>query len=227
MSAGLVTVNNGFRRLKATSPVLFWPVAVAWVAFGGIGHGVAMHYLATALVILLYPLGAAALFWPLLVGTASNRLGGTINATLFAALFWWMSWVGWHVAEGGRQQGPFSGVDWAVAEGSVRDPYAFDGARGVAAGIAFATLTPAEWVPHFRALSEAKKIKEPRRRWRSSRSRPDSYFTPGELRWNWAWEPVVVWLMALMAVWPKHADRILVFGQYLKYLNPRRWGRRT
>lgn len=221
MSAGLVTLNAGFRRLKAM-PVLFWPVAVAWTAVGGLGHGVATHFLDARLMFLLYPLGAAVLLWPVLTDTATDKLRGTINAVLLTAILWWTSWLGWHVAEGARAPGPYLSSAWVSASYEGPDPYAFDVAKGAAAGRAFAGLAPAAWIPHFAALSEAEKLRVPTRRRRYYGTSRRAYLTPRQLRIGWSLEPLIVLLTALVAVWPRRAERVLHFAQYL---NPRRWRR--
>ncbi|MEL6765838.1 MAG: hypothetical protein AAFP17_01555 [Pseudomonadota bacterium] len=223
MSAGLVTLNNAFKGLKTAAPVLFWPVAVGWTALGGLGHGMAMHYTDTSLVLLLYPLLAAGLLFPVLIDTARNRLGGTLNAALLAALLWWTSWVGWHVAEGARPEGVFTGMAWVSTQWEGNDPYAFDPVAGAAAGVAFARLTPADWISYFSELSESKELREPQGRRRSGRSRPRRLLTPVELRRIWLAEPAILFLSALCAVWPRRANMLLSFAQYL---NPRNWFRR-
>ncbi|MEM7526667.1 MAG: hypothetical protein AAF416_03185 [Pseudomonadota bacterium] len=221
MSAGLVTLNAGFQGLRRRAPLLFWPVVFLWTAIGGLGHGLAMHYLDTRAVVLLYPISAAALLWPVLVDTGLGRLRGTVAAGVLAALLWWMSWIGWHVAEGARPEGPFTGMAWVSDRWEGNDPYAFDPRAGAAAGMAFARLPPKDWIPHFQALSETKKIREPgRRRGRGSNRR---LLTAVELRRLWIAEPFVLWGSLLIAVWPRKADRLLNF---LRYLSPRQWRRR-
>ncbi|MEM6422579.1 MAG: hypothetical protein AAF698_08315 [Pseudomonadota bacterium] len=221
MSAGLATLNAGFVALRRRAGIMFWPLVAAYTAIGGLGHGLAMHYMDTTLVFWLYPITAGALLWPVLVDTGLGRASGTVAAALLAALLWWTSWVGWHLAEGARPPGPFPSTAWLDAENGPppgQGPYDFDTGVGVAAAITFARMPSAEWPDYFFALSETKKLEVPRRR--GQRGYDRRFLTPKELREVWLIEPFALWAMLMIAVWPQRAERVLHFG---RMLNPRNW----
>ncbi|MEM6678204.1 MAG: hypothetical protein AAF675_10055 [Pseudomonadota bacterium] len=223
MSAGMVTVNAGFRALKTHAPLLFWPVVVVYTTLGGLGHGLAMHYLDTRLIACVYLLLVAALMWPVFVDVGLGRASGTLAALLLTALFWWTSWIGWHVAEGARPQGPFTGMAFVSDHWTGPSPYDFDADKGAAAGMAFARLPAADWPDYFTRLSETKKIERPLRRRRRARRQGEArYLSPEALRQYWVAEPILIWGTLLIVVWPRRAEQLLAFTKMI----PRRRGLR-
>ncbi|MEO1470675.1 MAG: hypothetical protein AAFV86_16635 [Pseudomonadota bacterium] len=218
MSAGLVTLNAGFRAVRRRAPLLFWPLVTVYAGIGGLGLGLASHYLDARLVFWLVPISTGALMWPVLVDTGLGRLRGTLAAALISALVWWTQWIGWHLAEGARPQGPFPSTAWLAEPPPTPSPYDFDARAGIAAAIAFAVMPPSGWPAHFHALSEIKKLETPRRRNRSRR-----HYRPEELRRYWIMEPFVYWTVMLIAVWPRRAERILQFANALGLGRGRGW----
>ncbi|MEM9781791.1 MAG: hypothetical protein AAF899_04875 [Pseudomonadota bacterium] len=220
MSAGLATVNRGFKWLRARGAAAFWAGTLIWITIGGLGHGAAMNVLDERAVFFLFVFSAGALTWPVLVDTGLSRFAGTLAALVLTGLLWWTHWIGWHLAEAGRDAGPFRNVAWLQEARPGADPYAFDGVRGIAGAMAFATLPPSAWRAHFHDLSETVEIRQPPRR--------PGYTSPGNisprrLREIWLIEPVVLFVVQLMAVWPRKAQRLLHF---LRWLSPRYWRRR-
>ncbi|MEM6971379.1 MAG: hypothetical protein AAF577_01135 [Pseudomonadota bacterium] len=220
MSAGLVTVNRGFRWLRARGAVPFWAGALIWMAVGGLGHGAAMKIMDERAVYFFFVFSAGALTWPVLVDTGLSRLKGTLAAIVFSGLLWWTHWVGWHLAEAGRDPGPFRNVAWLQEPRPGADPFAFDGRRAVEGAMAFALLPPSSWRGYFHDLSERVEIKQPPRR-PGYRSRGN--LSPERLRRIWTYEPLVFFVVQLIAVWPRKTALLLNF---LSWLSPRYWRRR-
>ncbi|MEM6487635.1 MAG: hypothetical protein AAF677_05075 [Pseudomonadota bacterium] len=220
MSAGMVTVNAGFRWVRARSRAGFWVAAVVWLTLGGLGHGAAMQMADEKLIGLLYPAAAGALTWPLLVGMGFPRLQGSAIAAVFALLLWWTHWVGWHLADGARDDGPFPRTAWLQAERPLgADPYAFDAGAGAAAAAGFAMMPPSAWPAHLVAQSERLHLLWPPRRPGYDRRRISAQW----LRRLWIGEPLLLWFVQLAAVWPRKTEWLL---SILPYLDIRRHLRR-
>ncbi|MEM6905154.1 MAG: hypothetical protein AAF568_04605, partial [Pseudomonadota bacterium] len=120
------------------------------------------------------------------------------------ALFWWSHWLGWHLAEGAREQGPFRSPAW-IGQPGLGDPYAFDLHKGQAFAMIFAATPPTEWPVYFHALSETASIDRRIRR-RHHRGEPKPQYTAETVRLIWLGEPFLlwfsIWFMALDWRWP-------------------------
>ncbi|MEL6774046.1 MAG: hypothetical protein AAFP23_04735, partial [Pseudomonadota bacterium] len=158
MSAGLVTMQAGFKAVRVHAPILFWPLVTLYTTLGGLGLGLGAHYLDTRAVFWFVPLCTGALMWPVLVDMNLGKLRGTLASLLLAALMWWTQWIGWHLAEGARAEGPWAGTAWLATDAPSPSPYDFDSQAGVRSAVSFALMPPADWPAHFHALSEVKKL---------------------------------------------------------------------